>query len=47
MLLLEHPDELEAQLRAIVAAGAATRLRVLLPLVEDPGQVAAVRRSAP
>ena len=34
-LLLGHAGELEAQLRAIAAAGAATELRVLLPLVES------------
>ena len=34
-LMLAQPDALAAQLRAIVRAGAATRLRILLPLVES------------
>jgi phosphoenolpyruvate-protein kinase (PTS system EI component) len=38
-LLLGRPGALEAQLRAIAAAGRATRLRVLLPLVASAGQV--------
>lgn len=42
-LLLAHPEALEAQLRAIVATGADTVLRVLLPMVEAPEQVQAVR----
>jgi phosphoenolpyruvate-protein kinase (PTS system EI component) len=42
-LALAFPDELFAQLRAIVSAGAGTRLRVLLPLVESGAQVRAVR----
>ncbi len=46
-LLLEHPGELETQVRAIAAAGAGTRLRVLLPLVEEAAQVEAVRRLLP
>jgi phosphoenolpyruvate-protein kinase (PTS system EI component) len=46
-LLLGHAGELEAQLRAIGAAGAATELRVLLPLVESPDQLDAVRRLLP
>jgi multiphosphoryl transfer protein len=46
-LLLEAPDALAAQLRAIVAAGADTDLRVLLPLVGGPKDVAAVRELAP
>jgi phosphoenolpyruvate-protein kinase (PTS system EI component) len=46
-LLLEHPEALEVQLRAIVAAAAATRLRVLLPLVESPTQVDTVRELLP
>ncbi len=46
-LLLGHAGELEAQLRAIAAAGAATDLRVLLPLVESPDQIAAVRPLLP
>jgi len=43
-LTLRYPEALLAQLRAIVWAGAATRLRVKLPLVEDAEQVAAGRR---
>src|SRR5215217_9463371 len=46
-LLLGHAVELEAQLRAIGAAGAATELRVLLPLVESPDQIAAIRPLLP
>ena len=42
-LTLTQPDALAAQLRAIVAAGAGTRLRILLPLVESAQQVRAVR----
>ena len=42
-LSLAYPSELAAQLRAIVAAGAGTRLRVMLPMVEDPAQLRAAR----
>jgi phosphoenolpyruvate-protein kinase (PTS system EI component) len=42
-LALAFPDELLAQLRAIVRAGTNTRLRVLLPLVENGAQVRAAR----
>lgn len=42
-LLLEHPDALAAQLRAIVRAGSDCNLRVLVPLVESPVQLRAVR----
>jgi phosphoenolpyruvate-protein kinase (PTS system EI component) len=42
-LTLAWPEALAAQLRAIVHAGAATRLRILLPLVESAQQVRAVR----
>jgi phosphoenolpyruvate-protein kinase (PTS system EI component) len=42
-LMLAHTGALEAQLRAIVAVGAATRLRILLPLVESPEEIRAVR----
>ncbi len=42
-LTLAHPDALAAQLRAIVVAGAGTRLRILLPLVESAQQVRSVR----
>jgi phosphoenolpyruvate-protein kinase (PTS system EI component) len=43
-LLLEHEEALEAQLAAIVRAGAATSLRIMLPLVEAPEQLLAARR---
>jgi phosphoenolpyruvate-protein phosphotransferase len=43
-LMVAHPEALEAQLRAILAAGAGTRLRILLPMVESAEQVRAVRR---
>jgi phosphoenolpyruvate-protein kinase (PTS system EI component) len=43
-LMLEHEDALEAQLAAIVQAGAGTRLRIMLPLVESPEQLVAARR---
>jgi phosphoenolpyruvate-protein kinase (PTS system EI component) len=42
-LALAFPDELLAQLRAIVRAGEATQLRILLPLVESGAQVRAAR----
>jgi phosphoenolpyruvate-protein kinase (PTS system EI component) len=42
-LLLGEPAALEAQLRAIVAAGAATELRVLLPLVRSADDVERAR----
>jgi multiphosphoryl transfer protein len=42
-LTLGQPDALAAQLVAIVRSGAATRLRILLPLVESGQQVRAVR----
>jgi phosphoenolpyruvate-protein phosphotransferase len=42
-LALAFPDELLAQLRAILRAGARTQLRVLLPLAEDAAQVRAAR----
>jgi phosphoenolpyruvate-protein kinase (PTS system EI component) len=42
-LLLSAPDALREQARALEAVAAHTRLRVLLPMVEDPEQVAAVR----
>jgi phosphoenolpyruvate-protein kinase (PTS system EI component) len=38
-LLLQHPDALRAQLRAILRTGRRTRLRILLPLVETAAQV--------
>src|SRR5207244_959461 len=42
-LMLAHAGALEAQLRAIVAVGAATRLRIRPPLVESPDEVRSVR----
>ena len=42
-LMLEHPDALAAQLRGAGDAGRHTRLRILLPMVELPDQVGAVR----
>jgi multiphosphoryl transfer protein len=44
-LLLESPAELKTQLRAIVAARATSRLRILIPMVTSPTQVAAVREA--
>jgi phosphoenolpyruvate-protein kinase (PTS system EI component) len=46
-LLLKYPEALRAQLRAITAAAEATQLRILLPLVESPEQVEAVRALLP
>jgi phosphoenolpyruvate-protein phosphotransferase len=42
-LLLGEPDALSAQLQAILDAGAETQLRLLIPMVTEPGQVRAVR----
>jgi len=42
-LALAHPEALAAQLRAILRAGAETRLRLLFPLVRDAAQLRAVR----
>ena len=42
--LLAHPDALDAQLAAIVAAGRGVDLRVLIPMVVSPDQVRTVRR---
>jgi multiphosphoryl transfer protein len=44
-LLLETPEALDAQLRAILAAGRRTDLRVLLPMVNSPAQVGATREA--
>ena len=44
-LLLAEPDALSAQLQAILDAGEETQLRVLIPMVTEPGQVRAVRAS--
>jgi phosphoenolpyruvate-protein kinase (PTS system EI component) len=41
-LLLDSPDALKTQLGAIVAAGADTKLRILIPMVTSPDQVHAV-----
>jgi phosphoenolpyruvate-protein kinase (PTS system EI component) len=42
-LLLGEPEALTAQLRAILRAAQGRDVRVLLPLVDDPAQVAATR----
>ena len=42
-LLLEHPDALAAQLRAILRAAGGARLRIMLPLVETAAQLRAAR----
>jgi phosphoenolpyruvate-protein kinase (PTS system EI component) len=42
-LSLAHPDEFEAQLRGILETGAATDLRVLLPLVGDADELRRAR----
>jgi phosphoenolpyruvate-protein phosphotransferase len=42
-LLLAEPEALAAQLQAILDAGVETQLRVLIPMVTEPGQVRAVR----
>jgi len=42
-LLLEAPEALGWQLEAILETGDATELRVLIPMVTEPGQVRAVR----
>ncbi len=42
-LLLEDAEALSAQLEAILETGDATELRVLIPMVTEPGQVRAVR----
>src|SRR5581483_7358696 len=42
-LALAEPDALRAQLRAILRAGAETRLRLLFPLVRDAEQLRAAR----
>ena len=46
-LLLDAPDALAAQLRAIAAAGAASDLRVLLPMAEHAAEIEAVRATLP
>jgi phosphoenolpyruvate-protein kinase (PTS system EI component) len=42
-LALAYPDALVAQLRAVLRAGAETRLRLLFPLVRDAAQLRAAR----
>jgi multiphosphoryl transfer protein len=42
-LLMSVPSALEAQARALESVAAHTRLRILLPMVEDPHQVDGVR----
>jgi phosphoenolpyruvate-protein kinase (PTS system EI component) len=42
-LLLDDPDALTWQLEAILETGDATELRILIPMVTEPGQVRAVR----
>ena len=42
-LLLEHPDELAAQLRAIVTAAAGASVRIMLPMVDSVDQMRAAR----
>jgi phosphoenolpyruvate-protein kinase (PTS system EI component) len=42
-LMLLHPDELGAQLRAVLRAAEDTRLRLLFPLVRDAAQLRAAR----
>jgi phosphoenolpyruvate-protein kinase (PTS system EI component) len=42
-LMLEHPEALRAQLRAIVRAGRECELRVLLPMVRGPVELLAAR----
>jgi phosphoenolpyruvate-protein kinase (PTS system EI component) len=42
-LLLEAPEALTAQARAITAAASDVQLRVLVPMVTEPGQLRAVR----
>jgi phosphoenolpyruvate-protein kinase (PTS system EI component) len=44
-LLLDAPEALEAQLAAIVQAGADVKLRILIPMVTKPEQVTAVRQA--
>jgi phosphoenolpyruvate-protein kinase (PTS system EI component) len=43
-LLEEAPDALAAQLRGVLAARCDARVRIMLPLVEDPAEIDAVRR---
>jgi phosphoenolpyruvate-protein kinase (PTS system EI component) len=43
-LLLRHPDALEDQLAAILSEGVDCELRILLPMVDDVGELDAVER---
>ena len=43
-LLLQHPAVLSAQLEAIIAAGDAGDVRLLVPMVTEPQQLAQIRR---
>jgi phosphoenolpyruvate-protein kinase (PTS system EI component) len=45
-LLLDHPHAFTAQLRAILRGGAGYDVRILLPLVDTPEQLAATRELA-
>jgi len=42
-MLLQHPDVLETQMAAILRAGAAGPVRILLPMITNAGEVRAVR----
>ena len=42
-LQLAHPEALRAQLRGVLRVAGSTVLRILLPMVTDPGEVDAVR----
>jgi phosphoenolpyruvate-protein kinase (PTS system EI component) len=44
-LQLSEPDALDAQLEAVLDAGGASDLRVLVPMVEDPDQMRLVREA--
>jgi phosphoenolpyruvate-protein phosphotransferase len=44
-LLLQHPVALRDQLSAVLTAGRGTDLRVLVPMVVEPGQLRAVREA--
>jgi phosphoenolpyruvate-protein phosphotransferase len=42
-LLLDHPERLREHVAAILEAGGGTRLRLLVPMVDSPAQLARVR----
>jgi phosphoenolpyruvate-protein phosphotransferase len=44
-LLLQHPELLRTQLRALVRAGAASELRVMVPMVAAPEELRRVRQA--